>query len=65
MLTTEDIAKRYGVTPKTARRWCRKGYLPGAERVGTGQRATWVIPESALDGFEPPDIGRPRESGDK
>jgi excisionase family DNA binding protein len=64
MLTTEDVARRYGVTARAVRRWCEDGRLPGAERVGTGQRATWVIPESALQGFEPPELGRPK-SGDK
>ena len=60
MLGTDDVAKRYGVTPATVRRWCRLGYLPGAERLGVGQRATWAIPERALDGFEPPEPGRPK-----
>jgi predicted site-specific integrase-resolvase len=54
MLKTSDVAERYGVTTKTVRRWCRLGYLNGAERVGIPPRLTWQIPESALEGFEPP-----------
>jgi len=65
MLGTREVAERFGVTPAAVRRWCREGYLPEATLVGIGRRATWQIPESALDGFEPPKTGRPKESGDK
>lgn len=62
MLTTKDVADRYGVTPATVGRWCQKGYLPGARRVGGKMRGVWIIPASALDGFEPPKPGRPKET---
>ncbi|HHX44542.1 MAG TPA: helix-turn-helix domain-containing protein [Chloroflexi bacterium] len=61
MLTTADVARRFGVSTTTVRRWCELGLLPGAERVGVKQRATWVIPEGALQGFEPPKPGRPKK----
>jgi len=54
MLTTRQVAERYGVVRKTAERWCEAGLLPGAEKIGVGRRATWLIPEEALVGFEPP-----------
>ena len=30
-------------------RWCASGKLAGAERHGEGNRATWYIPQAALD----------------
>jgi len=58
MLGTEDVAKPYGVTCATVPRWFRRGNLPGAQRLGTGQRPARAMPESAFDGFGPPDPGR-------
>lgn len=57
MLTTAVVALRYDVTPMTVRRWCRLGLLPGARKVGVEPRVTWLIPESALEGFAPPPRG--------
>ena len=54
MLTTAAVAMRYEVTPMTVRRWCQAGLLPGAEKRGVEPRVTWLIPESALEGFTPP-----------
>lgn len=28
MLSTRDVARRYGVSEETVRRWCRKGIIP-------------------------------------
>ncbi len=53
-LGTEEVARRYGVTTMTVRRWCEAGLLLGARKEGIGKRATWLIPESALEGFVPP-----------
>jgi len=61
MLTTADVARRYQVSGTTVRRWCELGLLAGAEKVGIPPRVTWVIPESALEGFEPPRPGRPKK----
>ena len=58
LLSTADVARRFDVAPMTVRRWCELGWLPGAYKEGEGYRATWRIPESALDGFEPPTRGR-------
>ena len=62
MLTTATVALRLGVEPMTVRRWCQRGLLPGAEKSGVEPRTTWLIPESALEGFTPPKRGpRKRE----
>jgi DNA-binding GntR family transcriptional regulator len=61
MLKTSEVAERYGVSSTTVRKWCELGLLAGAEKVGIPPRVTWVIPESALEGFEPPRPGRPRK----
>ena len=61
MLTTADIAARYGVTQVQVGRWCRRGLFKGARRIGVSpSRATWLIPEEALVGFVPPGIRRKR-----
>lgn len=52
-----------GVAQQTVRRWGEKGYLAGAQRIGTGHRSAWVIPEDALEGFWRPKPGRPYDRG--
>lgn len=61
MLSTTEVAERLGVTRATVRNWCERGLLPGAQRIGEGPRATWAIPESALEGFERPRRGRQKQ----
>ena len=61
MLSVADVATRYDVTPRTVRRWCRRGLLPGAARIG---ERVWAIPSEALEDFEPPRPGpdpRPKD----
>jgi len=52
-LTVDEAAERLGVTRRTVARWCAKGLLPGAYKVGTHRRGVWVIPLRALEGFVP------------
>ena len=59
MLTPEEVAERLGVAPITVRRWCAKGQI-SALKEGSKYRGSWLIPESALAGFERPRPGRPR-----
>jgi predicted site-specific integrase-resolvase len=61
MLKTTAAAQRLGAAPVTVRLWCRIGLLPGAIKVGESPRETWLIPESALEGFQRPKRG-PRKS---
>ncbi|MBN1399736.1 MAG: helix-turn-helix domain-containing protein [Anaerolineae bacterium] len=56
-LTTEEVAERLSTNQRNVIRWCGEGRLPGAQRLGTGRRAMWLIPEDALQGFERPKPG--------
>ena len=58
LLTVEEVAERYGVAGATVRKWCQDGKL-SAEKFGVENRATWLIAEESLAGFEPPSGGRP------
>lgn len=54
LLTIEEIATRYGVTPRAVRNWCDSGILK-ARKVGRD----WIIEEEDLEDFRRPKIGRP------
>ena len=58
-LTAREVAVRYNVTPKTVKVWCRKKLFPNARLEETRLGSVWLIPESDLNGFEPPEAGRP------
>lgn len=58
-LTTSQVAERLKLGQSTVNLWCRRGRFPNAERVETPQGGYWLIPESDLDNFEPPKMGRP------
>ena len=59
-LSTAQVAERFGVTPANVRVWCRRGLLAGAYELEESRGPVWMIPESALAGFEPPKkTGRP------
>lgn len=59
-LTTADVAGRLGVSPITARLWCRRGLFPNAYELQTPRGPVWMIPERDLQDFEPPKkTGRP------
>lgn len=60
--TTNEIAARYKVTNRVARRWCEEGKFPNARQlpVTVGRGQPWLVPESDLENFEHPKMGRPR-----
>jgi hypothetical protein len=58
-LTTADVAARLDRPERTIRLWCKQGRFTGARAVETPRGVYWVIPESALKGFESPPLGRP------
>lgn len=58
-LTPTDVAKRLKVSAITVRVWCRRGLFPNATVTETPRGPFWEIPESDLENFESPKMGRP------
>jgi predicted site-specific integrase-resolvase len=61
-LTTSQVAVRLGVAQPTVKLWCRQGRFPNAEIDETPRGPVWQIPESDLEGFEQPKMGRPAKA---
>ncbi len=59
MLTTSQAAARLGVGRSTVNLWCRQGKFPNAEARVEVIGTVWYIPESDLEGFQKPKMGRP------
>jgi hypothetical protein len=58
-LTTTQVAERLKAADVTVRLWCRQGRFPNARLVEHPRGDYWVIPESEVKKFEPPQMGRP------
>lgn len=64
-LTTADVAKllsdreHKSIKPDTVKHWCQQDRFPNAYRVGSERRGYWLIPQSDVDSFELPPMGRP------
>lgn len=56
-LTVVEVAARLATSGTNVRRWCTEGRFPGARKVGSAQRGTWLIPMTALEGFVKPKRG--------
>ena len=52
MLTTGEVADRLGAAESSVRFWARTGRFPGATRVETPVGSYWMIPASAMSGFQ-------------
>lgn len=52
MLTVREVAGRLGTGASSVRLWAKSGRFPGAQLVTDSVVSYWLIPESALDGFE-------------
>jgi hypothetical protein len=59
MLTIKEAAAKVGAAEISVRIWAKAGRFPGARLETTPMGSYWVIPESALEGFENPGRGRP------
>jgi predicted site-specific integrase-resolvase len=59
MLTTSQVAARLGVGRSTVNLWCRQGKFPNAEARQEVIGNVWYVPESDLESFQPPKMGRP------
>ncbi|MGI9068565.1 MAG: helix-turn-helix domain-containing protein [Pyrinomonadaceae bacterium] len=58
-LTIREAADRLGEDVDTVKGWRRRGCFPNAELTDTPRGPVWTIPESDLNGFERPKVGRP------
>lgn len=62
MLTAKQVAEKLEVKPITVRVWLTKGLFPNAQLVEIPPFGeTWQIPESDLEGFVKPEMGRPKK----
>lgn len=59
MLTVKEAAERLGANAISVRIWASRGRFPGAKKETSPIGDYWVIPESALKGFEMGKAGRP------
>jgi excisionase family DNA binding protein len=59
LLTASQAAKYLKVSSVTVRVWCKRGLFPHAELKETPFGSGWLIPESDVENFEPPKMGRP------
>ena len=60
-LATKDVARRLRKGVSTISLWCRQGRFPNARAEETPRGPVWLIPESDLENFKTPEVGRPRE----
>lgn len=65
LLTAAQVAAKLGVSSVTVRVWCRRGLFPHAELKETEFGSGWLIPNSDLEGFESPKMGRPSKPRDE
>lgn len=56
LLTTQEFAKRLGVSPGRVRQFLVQGRLPHAVKVA----GAWLIPESDIDFVKDRQVGRPK-----
>lgn len=60
-----EVAARFNVKPVTVRAWLKRGLFPNAVLEETILGKVWLIPESDLKDFRPPEMGRPKEDKGK
>jgi excisionase family DNA binding protein len=58
-LTTSQAAARLSVGKSTVNLWCRQGRFPGAYAREEARGNVWYIPESDVEKFDKPKMGRP------
>jgi hypothetical protein len=60
MLTVSEVAQQTGSAERSVRLWAKDGKFPGATLVEPPAGVSyWLIPETALEGFEKRERGRP------
>ncbi len=58
-LKASEVAIKLGVKHVTVRAWLTKNLFPNAKLEETILGKVWLIPESDLENFEQPKVGRP------
>ena len=61
MLTAREVAVLVGAGESSVRLWAKEGRFPGARLEESPVGTYWLIPESALNGFEVRKPGRPQK----
>lgn len=61
-LTIKEAAEYLGAPVWKVKQWRRNGKFPNATLTSTARGDVWEIPQTDLDNFEPPKVGRPRTS---
>ena len=56
--TVRQVAEQLGLSPRTILWQILNDYLSGAQKFGEGKRGVWLIPQSAIDNYVPPQKGR-------
>jgi excisionase family DNA binding protein len=51
LLTANEVAAILGVKPRTIQYWVKRGYFPGAYKVGLGATSPYRIPQSDVEAF--------------
>lgn len=57
----KEAAEILEVGESTLSEWCRKGLVPGAEKIGN----SWVLKKSRLNEIKIPKMGRPTKNEDQ
>lgn len=63
-LKASEVAKKYEVNPFTVKGWIRNGLFPNARLEETIAGSIWLIPESDLENFKKPEMGRPKKKAE-
>jgi hypothetical protein len=60
MLTAREVATRIGAAYSSVRIWAKEGRFAGAQLIQPPAGLPyWLIPESAIEGYETRGVGRP------
>jgi len=66
MLTAREVATRIGAAYSSVRIWAKAGRFPGAQLIHPPAGLPyWLIPESAIAGYQTRGVGRPAKPKDE
>lgn len=61
-LKASEVAKQHKVTSYAVKNWIKTGLLPNAKLEQSVAGSVWLIPESDLQNFTKPEMGRPKKN---